>query len=268
MDELDHQGLQLLEWLVSKLDAAVPGDPTTYVSYRDAHEELGLELRGTTDGTSLQGQGLNSLANWTEAAGKPGITGLIINRRELEPGLGYFKLFKKKVTDYRWWEEQIRLSKNFDWTPFLGTTAPAPPPAPSKKTAPVSLPIPATPTASDIVAPPPRVEVTTYRVLRDSEVARRVKQRHGYKCQVCQAVIQLPDGKLYAEAHHIQPLGGEHKGHDVEENVLCVCPNHHAELDLGLWDIDVKKLSVVSGHTIGAEYVKYHNRVIRKRWRK
>lgn len=267
MDELDDQGHRLLEWLVGKLATAVPGDPRTYVSYRDAHDELGLEMRGTTDGISLQGQGLNSLAEWTKAAKKPGITGLIINRESLEPGPGYFKLFNKKQTDYPWWEKQIRLSKEFDWSPFLGSTAKAEPPAPKGKAAPPPPPpAPSTPEASDL-QPPPRVEMTTYRVLRDSEVARRVKEMYGYACQVCGHVLRLPDGKLYAEAHHIQPLGGDHKGHDVPENVLCVCPNHHAELDLGLWDIEVKKLRVVAGHKIGPEYVRHHNTVVRKRWK-
>ncbi len=114
MDELDDQGQQLLEWLVGKLQDAVPGNPKTYVSYRDAHDELGLERRGSTDGISLQGQGLNSLAEWTKATKKPGITGLIINRASLEPEPGCFKLFNKKQTDYPWWELQIRLSKAFD----------------------------------------------------------------------------------------------------------------------------------------------------------
>ena len=202
MDELDDQGRRLLEWLVGKLDDAVPGDPRTDVSYRDAHVELGLEMRGSTDGISLQGQGLNSLADWTKATKKPGITGLIINREHLEPGPGYFKLFNKKQTDYPWWEQQIRLSKEFDWSPFLGSTGEAsPPPAPKGKASSPPPPAPLTPEASDL-QPPPRVETTTYRVLRDSEVARRVKELHEYACQVCGHVIRLPDGKLYAEAPH------------------------------------------------------------------
>ena len=94
-----------------------------------------------------------------------------------------------------------------------------------------------------------------------------MKALHNYCCQVCGKTIELPDGSRYAEAHHIQPLGGDHKGPDVAENVLCVCPNHHAELDLGLWDIDPKALRTAVGHTPDPKHIRHHNEVIRKRWR-
>ena len=123
---------------------------------------------------------------------------------------------------------------------------------------------PPTPTATD--APPPRIETTTYRILRDTEVARRVKVLRNHKCQLCGSTIVMPDGTRYAEAHHIHPLGADEPGLDIVENIICVCPNHHAELDLGLWDISIEKLTKVSGHTVGKQHVAFHNEVIRKRW--
>jgi hypothetical protein len=176
MDELDDQGQRLLEWLVGKLAAAVPGDPRTYVSYRDAHVELGLEMRGSTDGISLQGQGLNSLAEWTKVTKKPGITGQIINRESLEPGPGYFKLFNKKQTDYPWWEQQIRLSKEFDWAPFLGSITEAKPlPAPKGKVSPP--PPPPTPEASDLQPPCGDDHVPRASRLRGIEEGQGVARR-------------------------------------------------------------------------------------------
>jgi HNH endonuclease len=121
--------------------------------------------------------------------------------------------------------------------------------------------------ATSVPQPPPRKTVTLERVVRDTEVARRVKALHGYRCQVCGSTIELPNGGCYAEAHHIKPLGEPHGGYDVESNVMCVCPNHHAELDLALWDIDPSGLRTAEGHTIDPEYVRYHNEDLRARWR-
>lgn len=43
----------------------------------------------------------------------------------------------------------------------------------------------------------------------------------------------MPGGGHYAEAAHIRALGKPHAGPDVPENVLCLCPNHHALFDNG-----------------------------------
>ena len=120
------------------------------------------------------------------------------------------------------------------------------------------------PDATDLAEPPDRILSTTYRILRDTELARRVKRMHKYKCQIqnCEYAMILPEGSPYAEAHHIQPLGGEHKGCDDMSNIMCVCPNHHAELDYGVIRIDLAKLRHAEGHSIDARFVEYHNKQI------
>ncbi len=75
----------------------------------------------------------------------------------------------------------------------------------------------AVPPPSLAIEPPPRVKTTVTRVVRDSAIALWVKQIHEYRCQVCGERIDLPDGRHYAEAHHIKPLGGAHEGPDVQE---------------------------------------------------
>ncbi len=121
---------------------------------------------------------------------------------------------------------------------------------------------PATARKAADLQPPERVETTTYRILRDTAKSRRVKALHGFKCQICGKTIQLSDGSRYAEGHHIQPLGGEHKGLDVEGNILCLCPNHHAEMDLGVSLLRLSSLRGVKGHVVEKIYIDYHNRVI------
>jgi HNH endonuclease len=124
---------------------------------------------------------------------------------------------------------------------------------------------PPTPPATDLAdAPPERIQTTTYRVLRDTELARRVKVIHEFKCQLCGHTIELPDGSRYAEAHHIQPLGEPHNGPDVIGNILCLCPNHHAELDYRVSAITIARLRRSDAHPIDPRYVDYHNRLIQE----
>jgi hypothetical protein len=124
-----------------------------------------------------------------------------------------------------------------------------------------------TPKAIDL-QPPERVATTTYRILRDTAKARTVKMLHQFKCQVCGKTILLPDGSSYAEAHHIQPLGGKHRGPDVVGNILCLCPNHHAEFDFGVKPIKLSGLRSATGHVVDSKYVEYYNRVVWKSKRK
>lgn len=102
------------------------------------------------------------------------------------------------------------------------------------------------------------------RIIRDTKVGAYVKYMHEYQCQICGTVLQLNSEQLYAEAHHIKPLGNGHNGPDIVENILCVCPNHHALLDYGAIIIDKSQLRYVNGHEVNNEYIDYHNAVIFK----
>lgn len=122
---------------------------------------------------------------------------------------------------------------------------------------------PHTPKASDVSeVSPDRAATTTYRILRDTALARRVKVMHNYECQVCGHTIVLPDGSRYAEAHHVKPLGSPHNGLDVIGNILCLCPNHHAECDLGVLRLSLSSLQSADGHGVDAQFINYHNREI------
>jgi hypothetical protein len=117
---------------------------------------------------------------------------------------------------------------------------------------------PQTPHAIDLDTPSKseRVLQETYRVLRDTKLTRSVKEAANYECEVCGETLVLGDGSLYAEAHHLQPLGSPHDGPDVRENIICVCPNHHALLDYAAIRLDKDSLPQA-----GIEFVEYHNRL-------
>lgn len=245
MRDLDANGLRLLRLLVEKLPAVRPGDPTSYVGYKEVHTELGLNLEAETYGDSLRHQGLDSLAEWAFSDRLPAITGLIIDRSKLLPGQGFFRLYKKSEYDpdfYSWWEDQVREAKEHDWSPVLGT-----------------LVSPTSPGPSALQHPVPRQNTTIECIIRDSAIVQQVKRLHDCRCQICSHTIILPGRVKYAEGHHIKPLGSPHSGPDVLENLLCVCPNHHVELDYGAAMIDLNHLRRAKGHTIDETLVKYHN---------
>lgn len=123
--------------------------------------------------------------------------------------------------------------------------------------------IPKKPSSSNVETK--RVEVTVQRIVRDTKIAKRVKQLHNYQCQVCGTALETSAG-LYAEAAHIKPLGQPHNGPDVESNILCLCPNHHVLFDNGGFTIsdDLKligiegELKTVKRHTVDLEFIQYH----------
>ncbi|MHA7809282.1 MAG: HNH endonuclease [Marinobacter adhaerens] len=122
-----------------------------------------------------------------------------------------------------------------------------------------------TPKASDLpegVEEPGRAYALTYRVLRDTVLARKIKVLHQDRCQICGAAVQLTDGKTYSEAHHIIPLGKPHNGSDKPGNVIVLCPNHHVLCDYGAIKLDYEELRTVNGHEISKESIKYHNDII------
>lgn len=244
MESLDAQAVKILEFLVGKLPSVVPGKPETYAGYKEIHDFLDLTMQGETYGDSLKKQGLLALAVWTKETSKPAITGLIVDKSKYMPGVGYFELFGKTSEDFAWWTSEVKRSKSYDWSQFVTPRIQEPP------------------KANDLESPG-RVEVTTSRVIRDTALSKRIKSLHNHECQVCGKFIALSDGARYSEAHHIKPLGSPHNGPDVAENLICVCPNHHAELDFAARPLVLSDIRQKAGHSISEEYVRYHNVVLR-----
>lgn len=125
----------------------------------------------------------------------------------------------------------------------------------------LDLPVSETPQAKDFNEPTEtnRVLYQNYRIIRDTKLARQIKRLYQFKCQICGNTVELNNGTKYAEAHHLMPLGSPHNGPDIAENIICVCPNHHVQLDYGAIKLEIDKLMVNQMHLISDEYISYHN---------
>lgn len=120
-------------------------------------------------------------------------------------------------------------------------------------------------------APDPAFATTIVtRRVRDSAVAREIKTIYDFHCQACDTAIEGFEGRLYAEGAHVRPLGRPHLGADLLNNVLCLCPNHHTQLDNGglfirddmtLEDrlgMPVGELTFKKSHMLLVENAEYH----------
>ena len=112
---------------------------------------------------------------------------------------------------------------------------------------------------------------TVSRRIRDTQLTRHVKTLYDFQCQVCSSAIPGFGQRRYAEGAHVRPLGRPHLGADVIDNILCLCPNHHTQLDIGgmviLDDFSVAKtdnlepfaeLQFRRDHRVELENVRYH----------
>lgn len=80
----------------------------------------------------------------------------------------------------------------------------------------------------------PAYAITTVsRRIRDTALSREIKLMYGHACQICGTIIPGVGERLYSEGAHVKPLGRPHLGADALSNLLCLCPNHHTELDIG-----------------------------------
>ena len=140
-----------------------------------------------------------------------------------------------------------------------------------------------TPSAEDLgdvkdnIELPERVKTEIYRVLRDTNLTKKMKQLYNNRCQICGNVIKLKDGKEYSEAHHIKPLG-KHDGPDSADNIIILCPNHHVEFDYGVIAIDPENFTVLHknpnnsylrgkiyihpSHKLNKEFLRFHLKMI------
>tara|TARA_B100000242_G_scaffold96188_1_gene65845 strand:- start:32 stop:907 length:876 start_codon:yes stop_codon:yes gene_type:complete len=127
------------------------------------------------------------------------------------------------------------------------------------------------PTLKNTYERAPRAEVTYEKIKRIRENTKKIKIMYDYKCQVCEKKLDVPSGNPISIGAHIKAVGRPSNGPDVVENMLCLCPNHHAQFDRYSFYVDPnnyeikgldlyksKKLNVHKKHLIDKQFLQYH----------
>jgi len=133
--------------------------------------------------------------------------------------------------------------------------------------------------AVDLDNPPKSVDTVITRIIRDYKLSSKLKNMYDFKCQICNKSILIrrsgdDEFLKYVEVHHIKPLGKPHKGLDKISNMLVLCPNHHAEFDMGSIAINPedftiehidkdnnfigKEITLHPNHNIDIKFISYH----------
>lgn len=114
------------------------------------------------------------------------------------------------------------------------------------------------------------------RVDRNPLLPEKIKELYEYRCQVCDKLLEKPSGAIAVGAH-IRALGRPHDGPDDISNLICLCPNHHAQFDAfafyvdsinlqikGLEGFEGKKLTLSKKHKINNDFFVYHAQLYEK----
>ena len=127
--------------------------------------------------------------------------------------------------------------------------------------------------AIDYAEPPERIRSEISRIIRDTVKSVRLKIKYGFVCQICGYQLKV-NSRFYCEVHHVWPLG--EGGMDNYDNMIVLCPNHHAEFDICAIGIDPKdgitiidtnlhvkgKAKFIEGHSLSTSNLKYHYKKI------
>lgn len=120
---------------------------------------------------------------------------------------------------------------------------------------------------------PSRQTTLRDQLLRDQTTVNALKQQYEHTCQVCGHQLYQAPNTGYSEVHHLKPICAPHNGPDVPENMLVLCPNHHADFDNGMIAIQPGDYTIVHNydetlaestlhlnrsHTIAETFLKYH----------
>ena len=118
-----------------------------------------------------------------------------------------------------------------------------------------------------------RTKISVSKVDRNPMLPDKIKELYGFRCQVCNCRLEKPGGAIAVGAH-IRALGRPHDGPDDITNIICLCPNHHAQFDAysfyidadtleikGLAGFEGKRLNLSKKHKINSEFFEYHKQL-------
>lgn len=116
-------------------------------------------------------------------------------------------------------------------------------------------------------------KVTIQRLVRNSQLANKIKELYENRCQLCGYKLRSANGGYKSEAHHIRPFNKVHRGDDTSKNLIVLCPNCHTQFDELYYAINPDTLEIqslfedddyenanldfVEGHELGREYLEY-----------
>ena len=116
-------------------------------------------------------------------------------------------------------------------------------------------------------------KVTIQRLVRNSQLADKIKELYDNRCQLCGYKLRSANGGYKSEAHHIQPFNKIHRGDDTFRNLIVLCPNCHTQFDELYYAINPETLEIhslfedddyenanldfIEGHELGKEYLEY-----------
>lgn len=117
-------------------------------------------------------------------------------------------------------------------------------------------------------------KVTIQRMIRNSKIVTRLKEKYNNKCQLCGFRLRKSNGEFSSEGHHIKAYNKIHKGDDNYRNIIILCPNCHTQFDDLYFaihpetqlvhcilesedDYHLTDLMMVEGHILGKEYLEY-----------
>lgn len=121
---------------------------------------------------------------------------------------------------------------------------------------------------------PSRNAAVSNRITRSVAMAEAIKRLYDYTCQTCDTRLVI-NGRGYAEAAHIRPLGRPHDGPDTSDNLVCLCANCHVLFDNGAIFIEDDhtissqhpnrgRLRLAGNHRLSQTYLAYHRGMYRR----
>lgn len=124
-----------------------------------------------------------------------------------------------------------------------------------------------------------RSQSITNKIDRNIALAEKIKEFYNYTCQICNQYLEKPNGGIAVGAH-IKGLGRPHDGPDDLSNMLCLCPNHHAQFDafslyidsrtleiIGLRGFNGKKIKIIDKLKINFDFLDYHKNLVLKNYK-
>ena len=111
-----------------------------------------------------------------------------------------------------------------------------------------------------VLGPAKRSKSEVWRFVRNQDKVLELKNLYRNKCQICSYTFEHNANQkkgFYSEVHHYNPL--KKQADDDFENMIVLCPNHHAEFDYGVKFIHLDEVTIIDKHgKETGESIKFH----------